>query len=49
MREKKKRNENLIKKWETGKYTIRTIGRMFKISHVRVLVIIKRSKKKNKR
>lgn len=48
-REKIKRNKNLVRFWKTKRYTVRSLGRLFKISHPRVIAIIKRYKEKSKR
>ena len=43
MREKYQRNLELYLKWKFGNYTIRSLARMFKITHPRVLSIIKKT------
>lgn len=43
-RVKFQRNLNLVKFHITGRYTARSLGNLFKISHPRVLAIIKRYK-----
>lgn len=50
-RSKLQRNKNLIRFYKTKRYTLRSLGRLFKISHVRVIKILKNyaERKKNKK
>jgi len=39
--EKIQRNKKVVKLYKTKKYTMRSLGRIFKISHPRVIAILK--------
>ena len=42
--EKIQRNKKIVKLYKTKKYTMRSLGRIFKISHPRVIAILKKYK-----
>jgi len=42
--EKIQRNKKVVKLFKTKKYTLRSLGRIFKISHPRVIAIVKKLK-----
>jgi hypothetical protein len=44
-REKIQRNKRVVKLYKTKKYTLRSLGNIFKISHPRVIAILKRYKR----
>jgi len=46
IKEKTKRNKKIFRMYMKGSYSCRELARMFKVSHPRILQIVKKLKKK---